>query len=71
MDSRATIPKRNQNAAARPAYSCEPPWVASTDVSIELTAARPIADPKESAPLKMAPIVPAMDEGAAWKMAML
>ena len=63
--------RRNQYAAARPAYDSGPPCVASTLASIEPTAEMPTADPSWRAPLNIAPTVPAMDDGLVRKMAML
>lgn len=69
MISTPVIANTNQNAARLPLYEPEsdpliPFWM-------EPTAARPTAEPIWRAPLKMAPTVPAMDEGAERKIAML
>lgn len=71
MISRPMMPRRNQKVAARPLYPLGLPSLFSTLCSMELTAAIPTAEPSWSAPLKIAPTVPAMDEGEVRKIAML
>jgi hypothetical protein len=76
--------KTNQKAAARPRCACVHSALVvgtggeavctsspSSEVSIGVSAARPIAGPSCRAELKMAPTVPAADDGVEAKMAKL
>jgi hypothetical protein len=82
--SSTTTARTNQKAAARPRCACvhsalvvgrgsEAACISplSIEVCIEVIAARPIADPSCRAELKIAPTVPAADDGVEAKMAML
>ena len=82
--SSTTTAKTNQNAADRPRYAdvhsallagsgTEAGWTLSPsiEVCIEVIAARPTADPNCRAELKIAPTVPAADDGVEAKIAIL